>query len=407
MESWQDLYVILQVHPDAEQDMIQNAYKRLCKKYHPDVNPMPQAAERIKSINGAYEVLGNEARRRAYHLEWQRRSLSRGAAAPRVEVRERVVYVNREPPPSHGGTQAAYQVIRDYFTYLSERRFKEAFALVSEADRTRISYGDFVEWQESVTALYEIGSFDLKLFKRHDATKLNPELNHRAEEYTVSVSEKNKSTGRVRRYSLNKYAILEGFRWRVYLGYRSLAPLMMQFRMMATTPEEAQIAGFWEKYRDDHDIFMGLPNMKGFEKAFETLAYTNRRYGRDFSVAVLQASVPELSGAGGRRELMVKYVGYILSNGVRCVDTAAYIGDGRFGLLLAETDRPQAALAARRLLKSVRHDIAACFDFELQIRAGISAYSGQSPRETIDGCLRTITAAGTETSPEERSRAGF
>lgn len=399
MDNWQDLYVILQVHPDAEQDMIQNAYKRLCKKYHPDVNPLPQAAERIKRINGAYEVLGNEARRRAYHLEWQRRNSGRAAASPRVEVRERVVYVNREAPPSHGGTQAAYQALRDYFIHLSTHRFKEAFTLVSETDKKRISYGDFVEWQESVTSLYEIGDFGLRLFKRYDAFKLNPELGHKTEEYTVSIAEKDKSTGKVKRYAFNKYAVFEGFRWKVYLGYRSLAPFMMRFRMMATTPEEAQILGLWNRYRDDHDIFMGLPNLKGFEKSFETLVYTNRRYGREFSAAVLQASLPGLVGINGQRELTLKYIGYILSCKVRCVDTAAYLGDDRFGLLLAETDKPRAALAVRRLLRAVRHDIAACFDFEPQMRAGVSGYGGQNAEEIITGCILEIASARPEDAP--------
>ena len=405
MDSWQDLYIVLQVHPDAEQDMIQNAYKKLCKKYHPDINPLPQAAEKIKRINAAYEVLGNEVRRRAYHLEWRRRNIGKDSFSPRAEARERAVYASREPPPSHGGTQAAYQVVGDYFASLSAGRFKEAFTLVSEADKKLISCGDFVEWRESVAAIYEIGGFDLRLFKRHAALKLSSEQGHKAEEYTVSISEKNKSTGSVRRYSFTKYAIFEGFCWKVYLGYRSLAPLMMQFRMMATTPEEAQIVGLWDKYRNDHDIFMGLPNMRGFEKSFETLAYTNKRYGREFTASVLRISLPGSMGANGKRELIIKYSGYILDNGIRCVDTAAYLGDDRFGLLLAETDKPRAALAVRRLLVTVRHDIAACFDFEPQIHAGILDYGGQGPDDTITKCLREMERECEENAPSSESEA--
>lgn len=405
MDKWQDLYVILQVHPDAEQDMIQNAYKRLCKKYHPDVNASPSAAEKIKKINGAYEVLGDEVRRRAYHREWALRNQPR-LQAGHTEVRERIVYVNREPQPAHGGTQAAYQVVRDYFTHLSSGRYKEAFALVSEADRKHISYGDFVEWQEAVTAIYEIGSFDLKLFKRYDKLKLNHELNHKTEEYSVSMFEKNKNTGRVRHYTLSKYAVLEGFVWKVYLGYRNLAPIMMQFRIMATTPEEAQIVGLWDRYREEHDLHTGLPNRVRFELEYDTLVYSHKRYGRDFSLTVLQTSLPKSGETGGQLEFVVKYVGYILNKGVRCIDKVAYLGDGCFGVLLPETDKKTAAQAARRLLKCIRHDIAACFDFEIHIRAGIACYAGQSAAEAIAGCLRTIRAASPDSGAATESGSG-
>ena len=389
MDKWRDLYAVLQLHPDAERDMIQNAYKRLCKKYHPDVNPSLQAAEKMKQINAAYETLGDEAKRRAYHLEWKRRDAQKRAAGPvRVETRERVVYVKSDPPPPDGGTRAAYQVIMDYFAHLSTKGFREAFALVSDADKGNITFEDFVEWQEAVGAVYEIGDFDLRLFKRHPSLKLGPGMGRRSEEYTVSLTEKHKSTGNVRRYSLNKYAVMEGLAWKVYLGYRSLAPLMVQFRMMAATPDEARIASLWEEYRDDHDTFTGLPNRKGFNKSYDVLAYTNKRYGREFSTAVVRAALPGYWGEGGKRELIINYIGYVLANGVRCIDTVASLGGDCFGLLLAETNKKEARLTLRRLIGLVRHDVAACFDFEPLLYAGATECGGKSAQWAIDECMR-------------------
>ncbi len=61
-----DYYQILQVHPEAEQEVIHAAYRKLAAKYHPDVNRAPGAAERMKQINNAYEVLSDPASRAEY-----------------------------------------------------------------------------------------------------------------------------------------------------------------------------------------------------------------------------------------------------------------------------------------------------------------------------------------------------
>ena len=61
-----DYYRILQVDPDAEPEVIHAAYRRLASKYHPDVNPEPEAAERMAEINAAYGVLKDPEQRAAY-----------------------------------------------------------------------------------------------------------------------------------------------------------------------------------------------------------------------------------------------------------------------------------------------------------------------------------------------------
>ncbi|GAB4400529.1 MAG: hypothetical protein Kow00123_08660 [Anaerolineales bacterium] len=67
-----DYYRILQVDPEADPDVVEAAYKRLARKYHPDLNPDPDANQRMQEINLAYEVLGDPQKRAEYHQEWQR-----------------------------------------------------------------------------------------------------------------------------------------------------------------------------------------------------------------------------------------------------------------------------------------------------------------------------------------------
>lgn len=62
-----DLYAILGLPRDASDKAIKQAYRRLARKYHPDVNPSNKEAEgRFKEINHAYEVLSDSVMRRKY-----------------------------------------------------------------------------------------------------------------------------------------------------------------------------------------------------------------------------------------------------------------------------------------------------------------------------------------------------
>ncbi|WP_017926543.1 DnaJ C-terminal domain-containing protein [Thioalkalivibrio sp. HL-Eb18] len=63
---YKDYYKILGVSRDASQDAIKKAYRKLARKYHPDVSKDPDAETRIKEVNEAYEALGDPEKRKAY-----------------------------------------------------------------------------------------------------------------------------------------------------------------------------------------------------------------------------------------------------------------------------------------------------------------------------------------------------
>ena len=63
---YKDYYEILGVSRDADTAAIKSAYRKLARKYHPDVNKTKEAEEKFKDINEAYEVLSDKAKRQRY-----------------------------------------------------------------------------------------------------------------------------------------------------------------------------------------------------------------------------------------------------------------------------------------------------------------------------------------------------
>ncbi|TEU11887.1 MAG: hypothetical protein E3J21_22510 [Anaerolineales bacterium] len=87
-----DYYKILQIDPKAEPEVIEAAYRRLARKYHPDVNKSPDAVQRMQQINVAYEVLRDPAKR----AEYDRARLRRPFYGPRESPR----YTTYPPRPA-------------------------------------------------------------------------------------------------------------------------------------------------------------------------------------------------------------------------------------------------------------------------------------------------------------------
>jgi curved DNA-binding protein len=71
---FKDYYEIMGVSRDATQDEIKRSYRKLARKFHPDVSDDPAAEERFKEVGEAYEVLKDPEKRAAYDqlgAQWQ------------------------------------------------------------------------------------------------------------------------------------------------------------------------------------------------------------------------------------------------------------------------------------------------------------------------------------------------
>jgi len=96
-----DPYKVLQVHPEADPEIIAVAYRKLAQRYHPDVAAGPEAARMMSELNAARDLLLDPASRAAH--DRSRRALfgaagkEAGASAPPPPA----------GPPARGGPPAA------------------------------------------------------------------------------------------------------------------------------------------------------------------------------------------------------------------------------------------------------------------------------------------------------------
>jgi curved DNA-binding protein CbpA len=113
-----DPYKILQVDSEAEDEVIQAAYRRLAQKYHPDRASGAEAMERMVSINAAWELIGEPARRAAYDRSVRQRSAtaapgvttSPGAATPHAPA------ASTTPPPATRPTPRPPETVSSEWT---------------------------------------------------------------------------------------------------------------------------------------------------------------------------------------------------------------------------------------------------------------------------------------------------
>jgi curved DNA-binding protein CbpA len=94
-----DPYKVLQVDPEAEDEVIQAAYRRLAQKYHPDRTAGAEASARMIAINAAWEMIGNP-RSRANH-DRERRA---GESSPRTDGPAGRSRSEQEKKTAPGGT---------------------------------------------------------------------------------------------------------------------------------------------------------------------------------------------------------------------------------------------------------------------------------------------------------------
>lgn len=116
-----DPYAVLGLAPGASDDEVKAAYKRLAKKYHPDLNPSPEAEERMKEINAAYDQIIN------HRVEG---TGSQSAQGPFYGYGAGDYGYGAGP----SGTGESAERMRAVYNYINARHYREALHLLGEIE---------------------------------------------------------------------------------------------------------------------------------------------------------------------------------------------------------------------------------------------------------------------------------
>jgi GGDEF domain-containing protein len=360
-----DHYKILQVHHNAGQEIIEAAYKRLCKIYHPDINRNPHAERRIREINISYGILRDPTLRSEYHVRWLQSRHNRARIQP-----------NGDPSLN----DAAYAVLDGYFQDLMDGLFDDAYLRLTLGERAVVPHADFVTWQRHVARIYRIGSYRIKPFRCYTDCRIGDITFPEVREFSVHISDMDMRTGALSENSFVKYVALEEGAWHVCLGYRDLKPLIKKYRYMQENPSNINLQVLYNEEMMNRDALTGKLSRIGFLKQAEKELLRSRRYGNVFTVAlfgVMPVDAREFTNEDVRYAVTV--FAKVFDENTRNMDFVGRWSNNEMVALFPETGEENASVACRKLCDAA----GVAGEEPFGIRFGVSSMVGDSIEDAI------------------------
>ncbi|HYE82475.1 MAG TPA: diguanylate cyclase [Clostridia bacterium] len=348
MHKHEDYYRILQVHYLAEPEVIESAYRRLAKKYHPDVNKGENSVEMMQKINQAYEELSNPVKRQQYNMEWEDKyNKSRGS-----DYEHKKAYEKNEK-----SLLVAKSVLDEYFGNIMNNHFDFAYELVSNIDKLNIAKDDFINWQCAVSMVFHLKEYSCKIYGTYKNKLLNGHMFHDIVEFSVNVVEYNSVMDMVEKDALIKMTVLEDGKWRVFIGYEKLQPLISKFKALTNLLTAKSVLSELMETHSKVDSLTSLLNQRGIIERVENEIHRFDRYGNVFSLIVCDIDIIKVINKSIEQEVKdcaVKCVGEILVNNLRKLDVVGRWGEKAFLILLPETRLSSAKKVTEKICRILK-----------------------------------------------------
>lgn len=351
----EDYYRILQVHYLAEPEVIESAYKRLAKKYHPDINKDDSSAEMMQKINQAYEVLSDSLKRQQYNMELE----DKYNKPHRNDFEHKKSEENNEK-----SFIAAKSVLVEYFGNIMNKHFDFSYELISSIDKLNITRDDFVNWQSAVSTVFNLTEYSCKVYGTYKNKLLNGHMFDDIVEFGVNVVEYNAVMDMVEKDAFTKMTVLEDGKWRVFIGYEKLQPIISKFKALTGLLTAKSVINELVETHSKVDGLTGLLNQRGIIEKVENEIHRFERYGNVFSLIMCDIYIDKVTNISMGQELRehaVKFVSEILLDNLRKLDVVGRWGENTFLILLPETKVHSAIIAAQKIYrilktKKVVHD---------------------------------------------------
>lgn len=347
MSQLQDYYKILQVHPQAERDVIEAAYKRLAKKYHPDVaghsNEPINSDLSMQRLNEAYEVLKDEATRAQYHISWQKafaRVHHDGSVPTQVPA-----YIQQAQLQGIG-------ILNQYFDAIIKEQYEGAYGLLTPSDHQKISLNQYILWQTAVRRIFALQNFSIQAGTTEHLQGLKRIEVGMSLRFVVMTIDYNAIMERLEQDVFERKVVRAGRGWFVCLEMSDIQAAIDRYDALYHLVETRDTMKMYVNSYSKHDRIAGVYNKKGILELVEREGLRQSRYGRRFSLMLIG-----IAAKGRRTPLplsdLVTIMGETLVASMRELDSIGRWSDSSFAIMMPETDLRGAILAAQKLKRQL------------------------------------------------------
>lgn len=379
-----DYYKLLQVHYLAEQEIVESAYKRLARKYHPDANPAADSMERMQVINEAYSVLSDPVKRKDYARIWE------NLYNRSVQQKNNTESNNKSASQSRQDMRflLAKARLEEYFTYIKNKDYGNSYEMISSIDKSHISRNDFIKWQKAVAKIYTIQEFKCDISGVYKDKLIMGKMFSDTLEFSVSTTELNLVMDMVQRDSYPKLMLPEDGQWTVFLGYKELEPFINKFDNLTVLLDSKAILNEFAENKSKVDAVTGLMNQRGLMESVEREIARHDRYGNIFSVIMFQFGADKVVNAGEEQAVigyLLRIFGNIMSENLRKTDIIGRWNYNSLLILLPETGFLPSIKVTRKLQKLIKESIQMLKErsYKISVNYGLAEYHS-SLEETLD-----------------------
>jgi len=397
MRDFIDYYKILQVHHEADIEIISAAYRCFSKRYHPDLNADLDAKEMMALINTAYDVLGNSSKRKTYHQQWLEANGIKniGPFHTKNPIEEKKLKEQA----------SAKLALWRFFDYHIHEKWEESYRDLTQEDQTNIPLDDYIKWKDAVAALYRLTEYNINYVSTHTSCEYGgtvyPEILH----FSIELTETELATGKMNVERTVKYVAWDGNQWRVCLGYTELKSSIRKLHYLAKAMPKPDRDEWISRALARLDPITGLYSRKGFEEELLKELRRSKRYGNPLSLGVIELRPrTEFEEQYEQdRDVIIAEVADIISRGTRETDIIGRIDDSAFALLFIETISEQADVPIGRLAQTAYSEEGREFDL---YRAFTKAAVGESATSWIDRTHARVELIGHTLSHNDEIRLG-
>jgi diguanylate cyclase (GGDEF)-like protein len=344
MSKLEDYYKILQVHYNAEPEIIESAYKKLAKKYHPDINSNSTHATNImQKINEAYQVLKDPQKREIYDEQFF-------ALLDKVHD-NKALSLSEELFLSQ-----AQETITSYFENLSTNNMKESYRLITSKDKLNISYSEFLKWQKSVSKIFQLKEFSIISKKIYKNYSLAGQEYSEVIEFVIQTVENNSIMHRTEHDTVKKHLIFEDSCWKIFLGRTTLIPLIQKFEKLYKSSLSHNKSVLSSSTDPLSSLFTKITFLEKSSLEFER----SLRYKKHFTLILfkitLSSNYPHNTWRDFR-SLILKNISSVFKSNLRRIDISCRWSSKIFVVLLPETAIDKGKIVQNRILHQLNSTI--------------------------------------------------